>query len=152
MRRCEWLIRGALAFCLVYTGVALRDRGHEYFPFFAWDLFSTVPNPQGADYTARLIAAEGFRGGLPVWFQDAHLQPADQLVTGLFALRNLGALLHDKKPEEAEVARKQFEARYLSTLRHVRYEVVQRVYDVRKRVDCYTCFIETRVLATYSTG
>ena len=152
MRRSEWLVRAALVFCLLYGAGAVLDRGHEVFPLFAWDLFAKVPAPHGGDFSARLIEAEGLRGTVPVYYEDSHLQPGARQIQGYYALQRLGRTLLRGDRALSTGLRKHFEGTYLAGLRHVRYEVVERTYDIRERVECRNCFTKIKVLATYTTG
>lgn len=150
MRRSEWLMRAALAFCLLYGAGAVLDRGHEVFPFFAWDLFARVPAAHGSDFSVRLVEAQGLQGRVPVWYEESHLQGDARAIQGYSALQRLGRSLSRGEQARSAALRKRFEVTYLSRLKRVRYEVVARTYDVRKRVDCRDCFTEIRVLATYT--
>lgn len=151
MRRMEWLLRILIVFVLIYGLIAVSDRKHERFPFFAWDLFTTVPKPHNGDYDVRILSARGL-DGTPIFFEDAHLQNAAQLITGYVAIQHFGKTIDQKGDVQATAARKQFESIYLGSLTDVRYQVVLRLYDIRKRVVCRTCFIQIRVLGTYSAA
>ena len=151
-RRTELLLRGALIFCLIYGVIALTDRPRERFPFFAWNLFTTVPKPQTGDYDVRILSAQGLNGKrVPIYFEDAKLQSAGQLVTGYVAVQRFGQLIREHKQAEADPIRQRFEATYLGSLSHVRYQVVLRLYDIRKRVECRTCFTRIEVIGSYTT-
>ena len=152
MRRIEWLARGALVFLLVYgVIIGIASRSQETFPFFSWDLFSRVPD-EGADYTVRINEAAGMPGPLPVYFEDANLQLGAQEIQGYRALQAMGKSLEEGDDMRSTVLRENFESTYLSRLSRVRYELVRRTYDIRKRVDCRTCFTGVSVIGTYTTG
>jgi hypothetical protein len=150
MMRSEWLIRIALVFCLVYGAIAVNDRTHEKFPFFTWDLFSQVPGTRGGDYDVRLLSAHGLKVPLPVYFEDSRLKGGAAGVQAYYALQALGRALRSGNQATANTDRKYFESTYLTGLSAVRYQVVERTYDVRTRVDCAKCFSEVRVLGTYT--
>jgi hypothetical protein len=152
MRRSEWLVRVVLVFCVVYGAIAIQDRGHEKFPFFAWDLFSTVPKQRNADYSIRIIEASGLRVALPVYFEQAKMYQPLKQGQGYIAMQFLGRLTASGPAGRATAYRKRFEQTYLNVLSGVRYQLVRRVFDVRTRVKCRECFISVRVIATYTTG
>jgi hypothetical protein len=153
MRRIEWLIRAALVFCLLYAGIiAVSGRANETFPFFAWDLFSKVPSPQGRDYSIRIDQAQGLPGPFPVYFENANLQNGAQEIQGYFALQVLGQSTEGTIKLDTVALRKNFESTYLAGLSHARYALVKRTYDIRKRVTCPTCFTGVTVLGEYTTG
>jgi hypothetical protein len=143
-------MRVMLVFLLAYGLVALRDHSHEVFPFFAWSLFSTVPTPQNGDFDVRILSAQGLPRPGPIYFEDANLQPGAQEVQGQAALQSLGRLTLQHENRRARTVRKRFESVYLRNLSHVRYQLVQRRWDIRKRVTCRSCFTDIRVLGTYS--
>lgn len=148
MRRIEWLFRVALVFCLFYGAVAFADHSDEVFPFFAWDLFSTVPSPQRSDYSALLFGVGGV--GKATWFEEAKLQPPAQAVQGYVALQSLGQYLATGQTLQAAVVRKRFESTYLSSLPRVRYQIVRRTYDIRRRVECQDCFVSKAVIGSFT--
>lgn len=150
MRRMEWLMRAALVFCVFYVSLALLHRNDEVFPFFGWDLFSTVPAPVGEDFSARIYGVDGSSKG--TWFENANLQPAAQEAQGYTLLQALGKSLAAGNTTAAAIQRRQFESAYLEALPNVRYEIVERAYDVRKRVDCQDCFLTDKVLGSYTKG
>lgn len=152
MRRSEWLVRAVLAFCLVYGVVAVADRGREVFPAFAWDLFAKVPAAHGRDYTVRITEATGLKVAVPVFYENSRLQGGAREVQGVYALQQLGRTLARGQRARADVLRKRFEAIYFAGHPRVRYEVVERTYDIRARVDCRECFTRIRVLAGYAKG
>lgn len=154
MRRIEWLLRAALVFCLLYVGIIIvgGGRSHETFPFFPWDLFSKVPSPEGRDYSIRIDQAQGLPGPLPVYFENSNLQTGAQEIQGYFALQVLGKSTEGTDRLGAAIVRKNFETTYLAGLSHVRYALVRRTYNIRKRVTCPTCFTEVTVLGEYTTG
>jgi hypothetical protein len=152
MRRSEWLVRAALVFCLVYGVIALPDRNHERFPFNSWDLFSHVPPPRVADYSVRLVQAEGVHTRLPVYFEDSKLLPSQYMSQGFQAMQVWGKAIESGNRQRAAVLRRQFELTYLSTLTHVRYQVVHRVFDIRERVACDKCYVRKTVIANYTMG
>lgn len=151
MRRSEWLVRIALVFVVLYGLVAIGDRPHEKFPFFAWDLFSTVPSPNATNYSARLLSANGYEKPLPVYYEQSGLQDPGNEIRGYFALQALGKSIRSRNDTQAASLRRAFEATYLKGLSNVRYEIVQRSYDIRARVSCATCFTRETVIATYTT-
>jgi hypothetical protein len=146
----EWLMRAALVFCAFYVSLALLHRSDEVFPFFGWDLFSTVPAPVALDYSARIYGVDGSPKG--TWFENANLQPSAQEVQGYVLLQGLGKSLAGGNAGAAAVQRRQFETAYLGSLPNVRYEIVQRTYDIRDRVDCRNCFLSDKVLGSYTKG
>ncbi len=152
MRRSEWLVRVVLVFCVVYGAIAIQDRGHEKFPFFAWDLFSTVPKQHNADYSVRILQADGLRVPLPVYFEQTQLYQPLKEGQGYHALQLLGQVTAKGDALRAAILRKRFEQTYLSNvLSHVRYQLVRRIFDIRTRVECLHCFISEKVIGTYST-
>lgn len=152
MKRSEWLVRLALIFVVLYALVAIGDRPHEKFPFFAWDLFSTVPSTHVTNYSARLIAADGYAKPLPVYYEQSGLQAPGDEIRGYFALQTLGKSIRTTNETRTASLRQAFEATYLKGLSHVHYQIVQRSYDIRVRVSCPTCFTRESVIATYTTG
>ena len=153
MRRIEWLIRAALVFCLLYAGIiTVASRAHETFPFFAWDLFSKVPSPEGRDYSVRIDQAQGLPGPFPVYFENSGLETGGREIQGYFALQVLGKSAEGTNKLGTAILRKNFESTYLSRLSHARYALVRRTYDIRKRVTCATCFKDVTVLGEYTTG
>jgi hypothetical protein len=146
----EWLMRGALVFCVLYVSFALVHSGTEVFPFFKWDLFSTVPAPVSRDYSARIYGLDG--PSKRTWFENADLVPQGQEVQGYILLQALGRSLASGKALPAAIQLKRFESAYLNKLPKARFEIVERTYDIRKRVDCQNCFLTDRVLGSYTTG
>ncbi len=151
MKRSEWLVRIALVFVLLYGVVAISDRPHEKFPFFAWDLFSTVPSPHVINYSARLISAGGYQKPFPVYYEQSGLQDPGDEIRGFSALQTLGKSIRSGNKQRSASLRTAFEATYLKGLSNVHYEIVQRSYDIRARVSCPTCFTRETVIATYTT-
>jgi hypothetical protein len=152
MRRSEWLVRVVLVFCLVYGAIAIQDRGHEKFPFFAWDLFSTVPPQRNADYSVRILQAGGLRVALPVYFEQAKMYEPLKQGQGYIAIQVLGRTTARGPAGRAAVLRKRFELTYLNILTGVRYQLVRRVFDIRTRVKCIECFVSEKVIGTYTAG
>ncbi len=153
MRRIEWLIRAALVFCLLYAGIiTVASRAHETFPFFAWDLFSKVPSPEGRDYSVRIDQAQESSRTVPGVLREQ--QPGDRgaEIQGYFALQALGKSAEGTNKLGTAILRKNFESTYLGALSHARYALVRRTYDIRKRVTCATCFNDVTVLGEYTTG
>jgi hypothetical protein len=150
MRRIEWLMRGALVFCVFYVSFVVIHRSPEVFPFFGWDLFSTVPAPVSRDYSARIYGIDG--SSKPTWYENAELNSAAQEVQGYILLQRLGQSLATGQKFAAAIQLKQFETAYLNSLPKVRFEIVQRTYDIRKRVDCQTCFLSDKVLGSYTNS
>jgi hypothetical protein len=135
----------------LYGAGAVLDRGHEVFPFFAWDLFAKVPPSHLGDFSVRLLEANGLKGPVPVYYENSHLLSDARGIQAYFAMQEFGKSLYHGQKARAAVLRKHFELTYLTKLTRVRYEVVARVYDIRERVDCH-CFTKITVLATYTTG
>jgi hypothetical protein len=152
MRRCEWLVRAVLVFCLLYGVVAVLDRGHETFPFFAWDLFSKAPGRYSGDFSVRILEAHGLRVPLPVYFEAAELYPPIKERQGYQAIQLLGRTTQGGDKLRTALLRKRFEATYLNVLSGVRYQLVRRSFDIRKRIECLHCFIEQEVVGTYRAG
>jgi hypothetical protein len=152
MRRSEWLARVLVLFVAAYSVVAVITYSHVVWPFFAWNLFTKVPTPVSGDYNIRIVAVQGVRAKTPVYFEDARPRTTfGQLIQGYQTLQNWGNLTRQGKHNQAEVVRERFESIYLTDLSQVRYEFVHRAWDIRKRVDCRTCFIDVTVLDTYTT-
>ena len=149
-RRSELLVRAVLAFCVVYGIFVVQTHGSETLPFFAWDLFSSVPAREGADYSLRIVEAEALKKPVPVYFENADLHPAAFEIQGYVALQALGKAIDAGEAIRAEVMRRSFEGTYLSDIGDVRYEIVRRTFDTRARVDCRECFIDEDVRATYT--
>jgi hypothetical protein len=143
-------MRGAVVFCILYVSVALLHRSNEVFPAFGWSLVSTVPEPVSRDYSARIYGIDG--ASKPVWFENADLVPQAQEVQGYTLLQRLGRSLASDEPVAADLERKQFESSYLGSLPKARYEIVERTYDIRKRVDCQNCFLTDKVLGSYTNS
>jgi hypothetical protein len=152
MMRSEWVIRVALVLCLVYGAIAINGRTHDKFPFSSWDLFSQVPAAHGGDYDVRLLSARGIKVSLPVYFENSQLKGGAEEIQAYYTLQLLGRALRSGNPATATAVRNRFESTYLAGLSAVRYQVVERIYDVRRRVDCSTCFSQVRVLGTYTLG
>jgi hypothetical protein len=150
MGRIEWLMRGALVFCVFYVSFVVIHRSPEIFPFFGWDLFSTVPAPVSRDYSARIFGLDGASKG--TWYENAELDSAAQEVQGYILLQRLGRSLATGQKLTAAIQLKQFETAYLNSMPKVRFQIVERTYDIRKRVDCQTCFLSDKVLGTYTNG
>jgi hypothetical protein len=144
-------MRIVLVFLVSYGVVALRDRSHEAFPFFAWNLFSSVPASRSGDYDVRILSAQGLSGRTPVYFEDAHLEPGTQVVQGYVALQSWGKFWRENQWQRAAVVRHRFASIYLRHVSHVRYQLVRRQWDIRTRVTCRSCFSHVRVLGTYTT-
>jgi len=151
-RRIEWVVRGALAFCLLYAVVALPTHDHETFPIFSWNLFSNAPNPIGTDYSVRLIGADGLTTPLPVYYERSGLQSGGQEIQGYTALQRIGHAFDQGQKRQVDTLRRAFESTYLNKLTHLRYELVRRTYNIRDRVDCDSCFLKATVLGTYGTS
>ncbi len=117
---------------------------HERFPFFAWDLFSSVPAADQTNFSARLISADGFTHPLPVYFEHAKLIPAGQEIQGVFVLQALGKAVTSGYHTRVESLRRTFETGYLGHLSNVHYEIVRRVYDIRVRSRCAASFTQQR--------
>ncbi len=151
-RRLEWAARIALVFVIVYGAIAITGRAHERFPFFAWDLFTKVPKPHKGDYDVRILSADGLgQKPVPIYFEDAKLQPPGQLVQGYVTLQRVGKLLYTHQTPQGDALRKEFESVYFVHLSHVHYQVVLRRYDIRTRVVCRTCYDDVEVLGEYTT-
>ena len=151
MRRTEWVARLLVVAVLAYGAVAFWDYNHEVWPFFAWNLFTKVPTAHSADYDVRILEARGLRVPAPAYFEDAHIE-TDQvrMIQAYQTLQNWG-LAHRNRDAAAESAvRKRFESLYLSRLEHVRYEFVQRVFDIRERLECAHCFTQVKVVGSYT--
>ncbi len=151
MRRSEWLVRTVLVFLALYGLLAVGTRNHEKFPFFAWDLFSSVPTAHSADYSARLIAADGYSRRLPVYFEQSGVTAGAQEIQGYTALQAFGKAIRSGDKTRTATLRRSFEATYFPGLTRVRYEIVRRTFDIRVRVTCLSCYTQETVVASYTT-
>ena len=151
MRRTEWLVRGLLAAVLAYGVVAVWDYNREVWPIFSWNLFTKVPAAHSGDYDIRIVDGQGLRVRTPAYFEDARTE-TDQSreIQAYQTLQNWGRAHRNHDVAGETAVRKRFEALYLGGLSHVRYEFVQRIWDIRTRLECPHCFTAIRVLATYS--
>jgi hypothetical protein len=143
-------MRGALVFCLFYVSFVVIHRSPEVFPFFGWDLFSTVPAPVSRDYSARIYGLDG--RSKATWYENADLKPPAQEVQGYILLQAVGRSLASGNRLKAAIQLKQFETAYLNTVPNVRFEIVERTYDIRKRVDCQNCFLSDKVLGSFTNS
>jgi hypothetical protein len=155
MRRTERLARAAVGLVVVYCSFLVRDGlarareqpSGETFPFFMWELFSTVPEPHQTDYGLRLVEIDGSAVD-GVYFEES-LLPSHQASAAQGVIGRMGADLEAGRTDDLEVARLLLETRYLYPLSTARYELVKREYDVGDRYDC-SCFTSEIVLAEFS--
>jgi hypothetical protein len=150
MRRSEWLVRGLLIFCLIYGVSAWQKHPIERFPFFSWDLFSNAPDPHQTDYSIRLLDPTNLPRN--TYFEDANLQPRAQEVQALTLMKAWGQTIDANDTAGSQYIRKAFQDTYLNGVPGVRYQVVRRTFEIRKRVECPKCFDDQVVIGTFTNG
>ena len=150
-----WLTIGILA---IYTLFLARGsyafsqyRGpSEIFPFFHWELFSRVPEPQQETYGIRLTALNGAPLGDPVYFEDSIL-PTHQSSNAYNVIQSIGTAFEAGDREAVDRYRTILESRYLEPATSAEYQLVHREYDVEERYEC-DCYDTEVVLAEFSMG
>jgi hypothetical protein len=150
LRRTEWLLRAAIAFCIVYAAIPVVTARQEVFPVFRWDLFAKTPSQTRVDSALRLLELNGRTLSPPVYFEEAGIVsggPATQARAGVDRL----ARAVRNRDEQLEFIRARFEREYLGEFQSGRYEIVRRTYDILERRRC-NCYIEEEVLAEFELG
>ena len=155
-RRYRWTSRGIGMLLCVYFAIAVwRERipgQGEIFPFASWSLFSLVPNAC-EDFAVRLLSVEGTELSPPQYFESAGLRFSGATNHAAHvAIDRLGKALIAGDLPGADRVRRRFEREYLGKeARHVRYELVARVYDPFERWHGGG-FRQVRTLGVYEAG
>jgi hypothetical protein len=138
-----------------YCGILLwagPSADKETFPFFKWQLFSKVPMPVNTSYGVRVLEVDGVAVDPPRYFEESPdlftsaKSPEAATLTKAWAQ-------HHKAGRRMDAAYSQelFHTRYFSPATSVRYELVERRYDIRERVECH-CYLSEEVLGEYEYG
>lgn len=143
------------ALLVTYSGVLLwfgPTTPRETFPFFNWQLFSKVPPAVNTSYGVRILEVDGVPVDPPRYFEASpDLFPSAKSPEASTAARAWGGHLRAGREVESEFAQDLFEARFLATATHVRYEFVERRYDIIERVSC-DCYVSEEVLGEFEYG
>lgn len=154
LSRADRVVAGTVAVLVGYVGlIGLRERtadGTELFPFFKWELFSSVPNRESQDFTIRLLEIDGRVLDEPLYFADAgeHISTAKS-PDAVETINRFGEAVRDDRPLVADRQRTLVEGGFLYELGSARYQLVQRRFDLIDRIRCADCFVEERVLAEF---
>ena len=122
----------------------------ETFPFFVWDLFSRVPQPDQVSYGVRFIEMDGARLDGPTYYEESTL-PTHQSSAAQGMIGVMGGAVESGDTERLDRYRTVWESRYLQPLTSAQYELVRREYRVEERYDC-DCFTRETVLAEFTMG
>lgn len=142
-----------LALVVAYSAVLLvvGPSSHvEKFPVFKWQLFSQAPSEIATSYGIRLLEVNGRPSDPPTYFEES-LFPQAKSPDASVLVNSWGRHLAAGRTGHADDNRALFESRFLSTASTVRYEVVERRYDVIERVTC-DCYLSERVLGEHQYG
>lgn len=137
------------AYSLVLLAVG-PDANVEKFPVFKWQLFSKVPPEVSTSYGIRLLEVNGRPNDPPTYF-EASLFPTAKSPEASVLVNSWGRHLVADRLDRAEESRALFESRFISSASTVRYQVVERRYDVIERVTC-DCYLSERVLSEHRYG
>lgn len=149
-RRTQW---GILGIVVIYTAVSLATKGwsgEEFFPFFNWSLFSTVPNEKH-DYGLRITAVDDTQLEPPLYFEaaDQWFAEANNIVA-YNAIQDYGKAVRQGEAEAIAKIRPFIETLYLED-KAVQYEVVRRTYTPLERWREGT-FDKEEVLTSFIVG
>lgn len=128
-----------IVFLVVYfsVGIAARflSRGTEdFYPFFSWFLFTTVPPRIQTDYAIRIVEAGGKKFDPPVFFERADdvYEKGDRSVAEYSRLtRSLAMSVRGNQKEEVERLRSALERKFL--VYPVVYEAVEVTFSPIER-------------------
>jgi hypothetical protein len=153
-RRLAWFAVGILGVYSIFLAQGVyaysQERGaRETFPFFIWDLFSRVPQPDQVSYGIRLTEMDGTRLD-PVYYEETTL-PTHQSSAAQAMIGTIGSAYESGDAERVDHYRTIWESRYLQPLASAQYELVRREYDVEERHDC-DCYRREVVLAEFVMG
>ena len=154
-RRLAWLVVGILGVYSFFLAQGVyaysQERGaRETFPFFIWDLFSRVPQPDQVSYGMRLTEMDGTRLDEPVYYEETTL-PTHQSSAAQGMIGTIGGAFESGDGDRVDRYRTIWESRYLQPLTSARYELVRREYDVEERHDC-GCYRREVVVAEFTMG
>ena len=154
-RRTSVLLTLTAALLVGYCGVLLwvgPTSARETFPFFNWQLFSKVPPEVNTSYGVRILEVDGVDVDPPRYFEASpDLFPSAKAPEASTAALAWGRHLRADRELESAVAQDLFEARFFASATTVRYEFVERRYDVIERVDC-ECYVSEEVLGEFEYG
>ncbi len=126
-----------LLIALAYASIGLTSwatKSPEIFPFFSWDLFSSVPQPVASNYGLRIHEVDGQILHEPIYFEHADRFFRNAKSIEAFTLiQNLGHAISTRNTTEAETIRQMLEMTHLQDASTLSYEVVFRRFDVIER-------------------
>jgi hypothetical protein len=147
------IVRGTVVLLVVYLVVLVANgprNGDEVFPFFNWELFSRVPEPERTSWSVRLVEVNGEPLPDGVYFEDAGgIVPLAGSSAAFVTMQRFGQGVEAADPVRVDEARRVLESRYLGHFDAVSYELVRRTYDVLDRVTC-DCFTDEVVIGEFS--
>ena len=134
-----WMMLAIAAFLYVtVAGVTLlRARtgaNTEIFPIFSWDLFSVVPN-ETMDYGLRVLEVDGKPLEPPQFLEQLTIFSQPFRISAHMAIQELGVAHARGDTERARsLAHMLYENHLGGAARRVRFELVERRFDVLTRV------------------
>jgi hypothetical protein len=147
----RWIAAVIIGYFLLGTTTNLTIH-REIFPIFSWDLFSSIPAPQGSDYGIKILAVDGVALNPPVYFEKADTIFAKaHSIDAYSSIALLGGAVAANDQAAIDAQRAVFEPVFLSDRKNVRYVVVQRTYDLLERWQSNT-FIQETELRAFETG
>lgn len=124
----------------------------ETFPVFNWQLFSKVPHPVSTSYGVRIREVDGVPLEPPRYFEEAgDLFPNAGAPEAPTAAKAWAQHIKAGRLPEAAYVEELYEARFMANARSVRYELVERRYDIRERIEC-DCFVSEEVIGDFEYG
>jgi hypothetical protein len=156
-RRIDRLVWFVLVVLAVYGVMLARaswavvqyDPQTEVLPFFRWDLFSRVPEPEQQYYGIRFTSLAGATLEEPVYFEQSAL-PSHSNSSAHVLVQRLGQAVEDGDDDAARY-REILESRYLDGVVGATYELVDREYDIEARLEC-DCFTSEVVIDRFTVG
>ncbi|MGH7452132.1 MAG: hypothetical protein ACRENG_12355 [bacterium] len=111
---------------LLFSAVAWHRGFRDIYPFFCWDLFSSVPN-NVVDYGLRLTHIGDQALAEAVYFKPG--RDLQYSVTFYDNIQKLGKALEAGQSDQMAAARIKVEKLYLSFPKPLRYEIVNRQFS-----------------------
>lgn len=151
-RQINWLIAATVTvYVLMGYGTQMLGYG-ELFPFFSWDLFSTIPQAERSDYGLQIVAVNNTPLVEPLYYENAaqwFAQPNS--IEAYVLIQSLGNALVSSDPGSTRTVRKQLESIYMGKVVNAEYRIVRRKFDIRQRWLEHR-FLSEENLATFSVG
>ena len=132
--RIFWLALFVIAYPAVSgtTLIACREcQFAEIYPIAPWTLFCFIPNVE-TDYAVRILEVDGEPLPQVRYFEDYVDLPDARKIVAHVTIQELGRLAHGGK--DFSTLQHHFEQSFLRSIhRQVRYELVERQFDVLER-------------------